>query len=73
MRDVWIAGGGFVLGWLATKTWQDPGCQLGLVVFLVATAAMVLAAALALVGHRRPDAEPAEGEGDEGTDGKDTR
>mgnify|MGYP006196656799 CR=1 FL=1 len=26
---------GAVLGWLACKTWSDPGCQLGLVVFLV--------------------------------------
>ena len=35
MRDAWLVGAGFALGWLATKTWQDPGCRLGLVVFLV--------------------------------------
>jgi hypothetical protein len=50
MKDVWIAAAGFVLGWLMSKTWQDPGCRLGLVVFLVVTAAMVLTFALALVG-----------------------
>jgi len=46
-----------VLGWLASKTWSDPGCQLGLVVFLVVTAVMTLGFLLAVVGHRRdPDA-----------------
>jgi hypothetical protein len=47
---------GVVLGWLASKTWSDPGCQLGLVVFLVATAVMALGFLVAVVGHgRNPD------------------
>jgi hypothetical protein len=54
MKDVWIASAGFVFGWLLSKTWNDPGCQLGLAIFLVVTAAMGLAFALAIVGHRRP-------------------
>ena len=66
MKEVWIAGAGFVFGWLTSKTWQDPGCRLGLVVFLVAAAAMVLASALALVGHRRTEAESEQGGADEG-------
>ena len=51
MRKAGLVGVGIVLGWLASKTWSDPGCQLGLVVFLVATAAMALGFALAVVGH----------------------
>jgi hypothetical protein len=57
MRAAGLVGVGVVLGWLASKTWSDPGCQLGLVVFLVAAAAMTLGFLLAVVGHRRdPDA-----------------
>ena len=57
MRGAGLVGVGVVLGWLASKTWSDPGCQLGLVVFLVAAAAMTLGFLLAVVGHRRdPDA-----------------
>ena len=65
MRDVGLVGVGIVLGWLVSKTWSDPGCQLGLVVFLVATAVMTLGFALAVVGHGRPSA----GDQDEGDDG----
>ena len=54
MKDLWIATAGFVLGWLMSKTWQDPGCRLGLAMFLVVTAVMLLAFVLAVVGHRRP-------------------
>jgi hypothetical protein len=53
VRDSGLVGVGVVLGWLASKTWSDPGCQLGLVVFLVATAAMTLGFLLVLVGQRR--------------------
>ena len=53
MRDSGLVGVGVILGWLASKTWSDPGCQLGLVVFLVATAAMTLGFLLVLVGQRR--------------------
>ena len=53
MRASELVSVGVVLGWLASKTWSDPGCQLGLVVFLVATAVMTLGFLLALVGHRR--------------------
>ncbi len=65
MKDVWIATAGFVFGWLMSKTWQDPGCRLGLVMFLVVTAVMVLAFALAVVGHRRPVDTPNEEEHDD--------
>ena len=53
MRESGLVGVGVVLGWLASKTWSDPGCQLGLVVFLVATAVMTLGFLLAVVGHGR--------------------
>ena len=66
MRDSGLVGVGIVLGWLASKTWSDPACQLGLVVFLVATAVMSLAFALAVVGHGR---NPSTGDPDEGDDG----
>ena len=64
MRDGGLVGVGLVLGWLASKTWSDPGCQLGLVVFLVATAAMALGFLLVLVGQRR-DARDDHDEDDE--------
>jgi hypothetical protein len=53
VRESGLVGVGVVLGWLASKTWSDPGCQLGLVVFLVATAVMTLGFLLAVVGHGR--------------------
>jgi hypothetical protein len=65
MRDVWMAAAGFVLGWLMSRTWQDPGCRIGLVVFLVVTAAMILAFALAVVGHRRPTEPSPDDDGDD--------
>ena len=49
MRDVVIAGAGIVFGWLMSKTWSDPACQVGLMLFLVVTAA----AAWALVSMLR--------------------
>jgi hypothetical protein len=64
MKDVGIAAAGFVLGWLMSKTWQDPGCRLGLAVFLVVTAAMVLIFALAVVGGGRAGGSPDEEERD---------
>ena len=45
---------GFVLGWLLSKTWDDPGCRVGMVIWVVVTAAMALTFALAVVGHGRP-------------------
>ena len=57
MRDTGLLGVGVVLGWLASKTWSDPDCQLGLVVVLIAAAVMTLGFLLAVVGHGRdPDA-----------------
>jgi len=53
MRDLGFASTGIVFGWLMSKAWSDPGCQLGLVIFLVATAVMTLVFALAVVGHGR--------------------
>ena len=55
MKDVLVARAAFVFGWLMSKTWQDPGCRLGLTIFLVLTAVMGLTFALAVVGHGRPD------------------
>jgi hypothetical protein len=55
MKEVWIAGAGIVFGWLMSKTWSDPGCQVGLMLFLVVTAVMALAFAFAVVGHGRKD------------------
>ena len=60
MKDVLIAGSAFVLGWLLSKTWQDPGCRLGLALFLVVTAVMALAFAFAVVGHGRATGPPPE-------------
>ena len=65
MKDVWIAAAGFALGWLLSKSWQDPGCRLGLVVFVVVTAAVVLTFVLAVVGHRRPADPPSDDEPDD--------
>lgn len=59
-KDLWIAGAAFALGWLTSKTWQDPGCQMGLVVFLVAAAVLVLGFAVAVTGHGRAGAAPPE-------------
>ena len=53
MRDSGLVDVELVLSWLASKTWSDPGRQLDLVVFLVATAVMTLGFLLAVVGHRR--------------------
>jgi len=57
MREAGFTGSGFVLGWLMSKTWSDPGCQMGLAVFLVATAVMFLAFVLSVVGHGRASAD----------------
>jgi hypothetical protein len=53
MRDAWFAGAGIVFGWLMSKAWSDPGCQIGMVIFLVTTAVLTLGFALAVVGHGR--------------------
>jgi hypothetical protein len=67
VRDAWLVGAGFALGWLATKTWQDPGCRLGLVVFLVITAVLVLVFAVAVSAPRTRD------DGPDGADDPDSR
>jgi hypothetical protein len=66
VRDSGLLGVGVVIGWLASKTWSDPGCQLGLVVFQVATAAMALGFLLAVVGHGRDPRADDHDEDDEG-------
>lgn len=66
MRAAGLVGVGAVLGWLASKTWSDPGCQLGLVVFLIATAVMTLGFLLAVVGHGRDRDAGDRDEDDEG-------
>ena len=65
MRDVVIAGAGIVFGWLMSKTWSDPACQVGLMLFLVVTAVMALAFAFAVVGHGRKDPEASPEDDDE--------
>ena len=57
MKDVGIAAAGFALGWLMSKTWQDPACRVGLVLFVVVTAVMGLVFAFAVVGHGRSSPE----------------
>ncbi len=58
MKDGLVASAAFVFGWLMSKTWQDPGCQLGLTIFLVLSAIMALTFALAVVGHGRQAPAP---------------
>ena len=65
MRDLWLAGAGITFGWLMSKAWSDPQCQTGLVIFLVATAVMALAFALAVVGHGREPRDPRDDKDDE--------
>lgn len=66
MRDLWLVGTGIAFGWLMSKAWSDPQCQTGLVIFLVATAAMALAFVLAVVGHGRGPRDPRDDENDDG-------
>ena len=65
MRNAGLVGVGVVLGWLASKTWSDPGCQLGLVVVLIAAVVMTLGFLLAVVGHGR---DPGAGDPDDEDD-----
>jgi hypothetical protein len=65
-RDAGLVGVGVFLGWLVSKTWSDPGCQLGLAVFLAATAVMVLGCVLAVVGHGQKTGAAGADEDDEG-------
>ena len=64
MRDAWFAGAGIVFGWLMGKAWNDPGCQVGMVILLVMTAVLILAFALAVVGHGRGPQGPGRDEDD---------
>ena len=66
MRDVWFASTGIVFGWLMSKAWSDPGCQIGMVIFLVTTAVLTLGFALAVVGHGRGPQGPGHDEEDDG-------
>jgi hypothetical protein len=65
MKDVGIAVAGFVLGWLMSKTWYDPACRVGLVLFVVVTAVVVLVFAFAVVGHGRSTPAPPEDDPDD--------
>ena len=65
MKDIWMVSAGFVLGWLLSKTWDDPSCRVGLVVWVVATAVMALVFAFAVVGHGQPPDPHAEESEDE--------
>jgi len=66
VRNAGLVGVGVVLGWLASKTWSDPGCQLGLVVFLVVSAVMALGFLFAVVGHGRDSGAGDPDDDDEG-------
>ena len=66
MRDAWFAGAGIVFGWLMSKAWTDPGCQMGMVIFLIATAVLTLGFALAVVGHGRGSQPPDGGDDRDG-------
>ena len=65
MRDAWFAGAGIVFGWLMSKAWNDPGCQVRMVILLVMTAVLILAFALAVVGHGRGPQGPGRDEHDD--------
>jgi hypothetical protein len=49
-----------------SRAWSDPGSQVGLVIFLIVTAVLMLAFALAVVGHRRGQQDPDRDEEDNG-------
>jgi hypothetical protein len=48
-----------------SKAWSDPGCQIGMVIFLVTTAVLTLAFTLAVVGHGRESPGPDRDEDDD--------
>jgi hypothetical protein len=60
-----MAGAGFVLGWLVSKSWADPGCRLGLAIFLALAGVLVLVFVLAVVGHGRAAPRSAADEDDD--------
>ena len=66
VKEIWLTAAGFVLGWLTSKTWSDPGCQVGLAIFLVVTAVLVLVFAIAVTAPRKHD-----GDGDDEPKDKD--
>ncbi len=66
VKEIWLTAAGFVLGWLTSKTWSDPGCQVGLAIFLVVTAVLVLVFAVAVTAPRKQD-----GDGDDEPKDKD--
>ena len=57
VKEIWLTAAGFVLGWLTSKTWTDPGCQVGLAIFLAVTAVLVLAFAIAVTAPRKRDGD----------------
>jgi len=65
MRDGGLVGTGIIFGWLLSKSWSDPECRLGLVIFLVATAVMFLVFGLAVVGHGKEPQGPDRDEDDD--------
>jgi hypothetical protein len=53
MNQVWLVGAGIVFGWLMAETWRDPGCYLGLAIWLAVTALTVAACLFAVFGPRK--------------------
>ncbi len=53
MNQVWLVGAGIVFGWLMAQTWRDPGCHVGLAIWLAVTALTVLACLFAVLGPKK--------------------
>ena len=53
MNEVWLVGGGIVFGWLMAQTWRDPGCHVGLAIWLAVTALTVVACLFAVFGPKK--------------------
>lgn len=53
MNRVWLVGAGIVFGWLMAETWRDPGCYVGLAIWLAVTALTVAACLFAVFGPKK--------------------
>jgi len=53
MNQVWLIAVGIMFGWLMAQTWRDPGCYLGLAVWLAVTALTVAACLFVVFGPKK--------------------
>ena len=53
MNQVWLIGGSIVFGWLMAQTWRDPGCYVGLAIWLAVTALTVAACLFVVFGPKK--------------------